>query len=171
MADQQAREAAIVEAIVMSDEAPIRASFVEGVGIWERAPGVRHQKAVYRIQTSVTPAAGLGLAAACVHAGDVLVRFPDGSILRPGSAIFSREPDELDDPVTLLPEAVIEVLNQGHHAKDLAVCVPFYRRHGVKDIIVLDPVSKQVLHVRADGERKHTSPVTLSLECGCEVTV
>ncbi len=42
------------------------------------------------------------------------MQFPDGSLRRPDVAIFCREPDEQDDAITLVPEAVIEVVNKGY---------------------------------------------------------
>lgn len=42
------------------------------------------------------------------------MQFPDGSLRRPDVAIFCREPDEQDDAITLVPEAVIEVVSKGY---------------------------------------------------------
>ena len=87
-------------------------------------------------------------------------------------AIFCREPDEQDTTVTLRPEAVIEILSQGFEAKDLEIGVPFYQRMGIADIIVLDPRTNGVWHYRGNSPaRELTSPVEITLACGCRCTV
>jgi hypothetical protein len=42
---------------------------------------------------------------------------------------------------------------------------------GVKDLVVFNPYTKQVLHFDTNGKREYQAPVTLSLQCGCDVTV
>jgi len=106
-----------------------------------------------------------------VHASDVYVQFGDGSLRRPDVAIFCREPDEAEDAITLVPEAVVEVVNKGYEAKDLEIGPPFYLAQGVKDIIVFDPSSLLVLHARREKTLRLTSPQTIALECGCSITV
>ncbi|GAB4454477.1 MAG: hypothetical protein OHK0029_09120 [Armatimonadaceae bacterium] len=72
----------------------------------------------------------------------------------------------------MLPEAVIEIISPNYADKDLAVGVPFYLRMQIKDILVLDPETNLVRHFRpGQSEVQYTSPHTLTLECGCEVTV
>jgi Uma2 family endonuclease len=99
------------------------------------------------------------------------VQFPDGSLKRPDISIFCREPDDIDDAITLVPEAVIEVVSKGYEAKDLEIGPPFYVSQGVKDVVVFDPATLLVLHLRRDGAVRRTSPVQLDLECGCRCTV
>jgi Uma2 family endonuclease len=82
-----------------------------------------------------------------------------------------REPDEEDEAVTLLPEAVIEVVSPGSERKDLELSPPFYLRHGIADVIVFDPYTGLVWHHRTGGVERHVSPVDLRLACGCAVTV
>jgi Uma2 family endonuclease len=106
-----------------------------------------------------------------VHASDVYVQFPDGSLKRPDIAIFCREPDEQEDAITLVPEAVIEVVSRGYEAKDLEIGPPFYLAQGVKDVIIFDPTSLLVLHARRNATLRFTSPHAMVLECGCSVTV
>ena len=59
------------------------------------------------------------------------MQFSDGSLKRPDISIFCREPDEQDDAVTLVPEAVIEVVSKGYEAKDLQIAPDFYLSRGV----------------------------------------
>lgn len=158
--------------ILEADEAGYRLEFVAGLPVWEVSPAFKHQRTTFRIQNSLRPAAGSETGCACIHAADVLVRFPDGSHKRPDIVIFCREPDEQDTAVTLLPEAVIEILSKGYEAKDLEVGVPFYRHMGIKDIIVLDPDTNAVLHYQnGQNARELVSPVDITLACGCRCTV
>lgn len=99
------------------------------------------------------------------------MQFPDGSLKRPDVAIFCREPDEQDDAIRLLPEAVIEVVSKGYEAKDLELGPRFYLSQGVKDVVVFDPSTLLVLHVRVDGARRLVSPQRFELECGCDLEV
>ena len=153
-----------------ADALGIRLEVVRGVTTWEISCFLRHQKAIDRIRRSIEPTAFGG--ASCVCVTEIDIRFPDGSRKRPDIAIFSREPDELDNEVTLLPEAVVEVLSKGYEAKDLVIGVPFYQQVGVRDIIVFDPETGAVRHwQQGHGEQTYTSPVNLTLLCGCTCTV
>jgi Uma2 family endonuclease len=151
-----------------ADELGIRLEIVGGLPIWEPHPVWKHQKAVDRIRATIAPtsAADDAPACACVHAADIYVSFPDGSLKRPDIAIFCREPDEEQEAVTLLPEAVIEVVSKGYEAKDLEIGPRFYLSQGVKDVVVFDPYTLLVLHVRRDGARRLVSPTPIDLECG-----
>lgn len=151
-----------------AEEIGIRLEVVRGIPIWEAAPAYRHQRAVDRIRATIRRARG---DCACVHVADVYVQFPDGSLKRPDISVFCREPDELDEAVTLLPEAVIEVLSPGYEANDLELGVSFYLSQGVRDVLVFDPRSLSVIHARADGTERHASPRAFALQCGCEVEV
>jgi Uma2 family endonuclease len=159
---------------VKAEELGIRLEVVGGLAIWEPHPVWKHQKAVDRIRRSIQPApseTGEKAACDCVHAADIYVQFPDGSLKRPDISIFHREPDEEEEAVRLLPEAVIEVVSKGYEAKDLEIGPRFYLSQGVKDVVVFDPYTLLVLHVRKDGARRRISPVEISLECGCDCAV
>jgi hypothetical protein len=160
----------------------------------------KHQRAVDRIRATITPppstavtfvpAMGAGTkgeadstGCSCVHLADVYIHFPDGSLKRPDIAIFCREPDEDDTAITLVPEAVIEVISRGYEAKDLEIGLRFYLSQGVQDVVVFDPytficckskicrVLMLVLHIHAGGAARHISPVTIQLQCGCRCVV
>ncbi len=162
----------IQRTILDADRAGFRLEFVNGLGVWEASPILRHQKKVDSIRATIVPANQTGNCA-CVHYADIQVAFPDGSQKRPDIAIFCREPDEQDSAVTLLPEAIIEILSKNYEAKDLEIGVPFYRNAGVKDIVVFDGETNTVLHYQAGATAPQTysSPVTLTLQCGCVCTV
>lgn len=157
--------------LVAAAELGVRLEIMNGLPIWEAQPLYRHQKAVERIAQSIRPVAG-PQGCACVHALDVSIQFPAG-LKRPDISIFCREPSEAeqDAALTLVPEAVVEVVNKGFEAKDLELAPPFYLSQGVKDVVVFDPATLLVLHVRRDGARRHTAPAALQLECGCELEV
>jgi len=154
---------------IRAEELGIRLEIVRGLPIWEATPAYRHQKEVDRIRASIHPRPGTQCA--CVHAADVYVQFPDGSIKRPDVSIWYREPSEQEDAVTLMPEAVIEVVNKGYEVKDLEIGPGFYLSQGVKDVLVFDPTTLLVLHARRDGTVRRASPCELSLECGCNCIV
>ena len=155
-----------------ADALGIRLEMVAGLPIWEPHPVYKHQKEVDRIRSSITSATREAPAPCeCVHAADVYISFPDGSLKRPDISIFPREPEEQEEAVTLVPEAVIEVISKGYEAKDLEIGPQFYLAQGVKDVIVFNPYTLVVLHVRRDGVKRHLSPVGVGLECGCTCVV
>lgn len=148
-----------------AEELGIRLEMVGGLPIWEPQPVWKHQKAVDRIRATIAPV--IGTSCSCVHAADVYVQFPDGSLKRPDISIFCREPDEDEEAITLVPEAVIEVVSKGYEAKDLEIGPRFYLAQGVKDVIVFDPYTLVVLHVRRDRAERSVAPKDFVLECGC----
>ncbi len=155
-----------------ADQLGIRLEIVGGLPIWETHPVVKHQRAIDRIRETIRrPPTGSEGGCGCVHFADVYVQFPDGSLKRPDISIFCREPDEEDEAVRLVPEAVIEVISRGFEAKDLEIGPNFYLAQGVQDVVVFDPDTLYVLHVRRSGAQRLLSPVTLQLQCGCVCVV
>ena len=163
--------------LIAAEQIGIKLEIVSGLPIWEVFPAKRHQKAVDRIRAtinsvraSIKPHAD-DTPCGCIHLADVYVRFPDGSLKRPDISIFCREPEEEDEAITAVPEAVIEVVSKGYEYKDTEVGRLFYLSQGVKDVIVYDPATDFVTHARRDGTKRLVSPVTIALECGCEAVV
>ena len=156
---------------MQASELGIRLEIVNGLPIWEAQPLYRHQKHIERIISGISRK-DEGSSCQCVHAMDVYVQFPNG-LKRPDISIFSQEPseEEQDSALTQIPEAVIEVVNKGYEAKDLEIGPPFYLSQGVKDVVVFDPMTLLVLHVRKNRTVRLTSPVTIDFECGCQVEV
>ncbi|HYQ91855.1 MAG TPA: Uma2 family endonuclease [Candidatus Competibacteraceae bacterium] len=158
-----------------ADELGIRLEIVGGLPIWESHPVYKHQKAIDRIRSSLGPATSSTLPAqrqcACIHVADVYISFPDGSLKRPDISIFCQEPAEEDEAIRLIPEAVIEVISKGYEAKDLEIGPHFYLSQGVKDVVVFDPYTLLVLHVRRDRVERRVSLVEILLECGCRCVV
>ena len=155
--------------LLTADQLGIRLEVVNGLSIWEAQPLYKHQKAVERIAQSIRQ---IDENCACVHAMDVYVQFPNG-LKRPDISIFCREPTEAEqeNALTLIPEAVVEVVSKGYEAKDLEIGPPFYLSQGVKDVLIFDPSTLLVLHVKHGGAKRMISPVDIVLQCGCEVTI
>lgn len=155
-----------------ADELGIRLEIMAGLPIWEPHPVYKHQKAVDRIRATieVSPSSE-NTVCACIHAADIYVSFPDGSLKRPDISIFCREPEEEEEAVKLVPEAVIEVISKGYEAKDLEIAPQFYLAQGVKDVVVFNPYTLVVLHIRRDGVNRYVSPTEIDLACGCRCKV
>ena len=157
-----------------ADELGLRLEIVAGLPIWEPHPLYRHQKAIDRIRATIQKGPSSdpqGRECACVHIADVYVSFPDGSLKRPDIALFCQEPSEEDEAIKLVPEAVIEIVSKGYEAKDLEIGPHLYLSQGVKDVIVFNPYTLLVLHVRRDEVTRQVSPVEVTLECGCKCVV
>jgi len=149
----------------------VRLEIVGGLPIWEAHPVYKHRKAIDRIRATIQPVALNDEVCAGVHASDVYISFPDGSLKRPDISIFCREPDEEDEAITLIPEAVIESMSKGYGAKDLEIGPHFYLSQGVKDVVVFDPYRLLVLHLRCDGVERMISPVEIESEYGCKCII
>jgi len=158
--------------LLQASELGIRLEIVNGLPIWEAQPVYRHQKHIERIAQGITKPDVRESGCTCTHALDVYIQFPNG-LKRPDISIFCREPaeEEQDSALTLIPEAVIEVVSKGFEAKDLEIGPPFYLSQGVKDVVVFDPLTLLVLHVRKDRTTRQVAPVTVELACGCRVLV
>jgi Uma2 family endonuclease len=159
------------ELMLQADALGLRLEITAGRHTWESQPMLVHQKAIDRIRASIRPIYNQNNSCDCPHYADVYIRFPDGSLKRPDISVFCHEPSEQRTPITLVPEAVIEVISEGYELKDLEINPSFYLSQGVKDVVVLDPTSNFVLHARRDSRKNLQSPVQLMLECGCEVVV
>ncbi len=154
-----------------ADELGIRLEIVQGLPIWEPYPVYKHQKAIDRIRKSISHIQGSESGCLCVHISDVYVSFPDGSLKRPDISIFCREPEEEEEAIQLIPEAVIEVISRGYEAKDLEIAPQFYLAQGVKDVVVFNPYTLVVLHLRRDMVSRQVSPVKINFLCGCHCEV
>jgi len=154
-----------------ADEQGFRLELVNGLGIGEAQPALRHQTTVDRVRATIRREQTGGTDCACFHVADVYVVFPDGSHKRPDISIFCREPDEQETAITLIPEAVIEIISQGSEIKDLLYGAKFYMENGVKDAVVFNPYTNEVRHFRRGREKVFTSPVDIVFECGCSCSV
>jgi Uma2 family endonuclease len=157
------------ELVEMADEAGVKLEITGGIPTWEAFPGMRHQKTIFRIQVSLERLSGSDCA--CFSVSDAYIKFPDGSLKRPDIAIFCEEPPDTDEAYPEIPEAVLEVLSKDYEKKDTEIGAPFYLEQGVKDVILFEPRTLEVTHRRRDGTKVYRSPITLALECGCQITV
>jgi Uma2 family endonuclease len=158
--------------IQRADEAGVRLEIVGGLPLWEAHPVLKHQEEVDRIRASIRKSdLGDGQSCGCFHIPDVYILFPEGSLKRPDVSIFCRRPEQEEEAITLIPEAVIEVVSRGYEVKDLEIGPRFYLQQGIKDVIVFDPYTLLVLHARQESASRQVSPVTIELKCGCRCIV
>ncbi|HEX8287382.1 MAG TPA: Uma2 family endonuclease [Pyrinomonadaceae bacterium] len=156
--------------LLRAEELGIKLEIVAGLPVWEASPVIRHQLAVDRIRESIIKIEN-AVSCDCFHIADIYVEFPDGSLKRPDISVFCRMPEETDEAVKEVPETVIEIISKGYEKKDLEIGVPFYLANGVKDVVVFNPYTMEVLHFRRDGTKSLTSPVAIEFECGCSCEV
>lgn len=146
----------------------VKLEITGGVPTWEASPGSRHQRMLFRIQTSIKPIPASDKGCECAHLSDVNIRFPDGSLKRPDIAIFCDEPPDQDEALTNIPQAVIELVSPGYEYKDTVLNPHFYLAQGVQDVVVVDPGAGIVTHYRTTEVRTLHTPVTVELQCGCQ---
>jgi Uma2 family endonuclease len=154
--------------LLIADELGIKLEIVDGLPVWEASPVIRHQLAIDRIRDSIEKT---GEGCECFHISDIYIQFPDGSLKRPDISIFCVAPDETDEAVTEIPDAVIEIISKGYEKKDMQIGVPFYTASGIKDVVVLNPYTMEVLHFQGDLVTKSLSPTRIELACGCSCEV
>jgi Uma2 family endonuclease len=153
-----------------AEELGIKLEIVKGLAVWEASPVILHQKAVDRIRASIKKVS-IETNCECIHFADIYVQFPDGSLKRPDISIFCEEPKEKEEAVKIIPAAVIEVLSKNYEAKDLEIGMPFYISQGIKDIVVFDPQTEEVLYFKNGEKQEFASPVGIEFECGCSCIV
>jgi Uma2 family endonuclease len=155
--------------LLNAEDLGVKLEIAGKLAIWEASPLLKHQRAVDRIRDSIT--SNEGTTCQCFDVADVYVSFPDGSLKRPDISIFCTEPEEEEEAITQVPEAVIEIISKNYEAKDLEVSPPIYLANGVLDVVVFNPYTMEVVHFR-EGERlTFTSPVEIQLACGCNCVV
>jgi len=159
--------------LLNAEDLGVRLEVAGNLPIWEASPLYKHQKAVDRIRASIKKSKSDGNGCECVNAADIYVQFPDGSLKRPDISIFCSEPaeDEQEEAIKQVPAAVIEVISKKYEAKDLEISPPIYLANGVKDIVVFNPYTMEIVHFRREETRRLTSPVEIEFECGCSCTV
>ena len=151
----------------------VKLEMIAGVPVWEASPVFRHQWHTDRIRASLknNSASDCG----CFSIPDTLFRFSDGSQKRPDIAILCSLPplEAQESALEMIPVAVVEIVSKTYEYKDLVLAPPFYLENGILDILIFDPADNSVLHYKPSLEQpnQYSSPVTLNLECGCEITV
>lgn len=156
------------------NDGAIRLEITGGIPTWEAFPGLRHQETIDLIRASIKPISDSTTSTtecSCIHFSDVLIRFKDGSLKRPDIAIFCTRPPRQDEALTMLPEAVIEVVSPGYEYKDLSLNPQFYLAQGLLDVVIVDPRSWVVTHYTTTQVTNYRAPIVLKLQCGCHCTV
>jgi Uma2 family endonuclease len=151
----------------------VKLEVIAGVPVWEASPVFRHQWHIDRIRASLKKMTNSPCG--CFSIPDTLFKFPDGSQKRPDIAILCEQPalEAQESALEMIPVAVVEIISKTYEYKDLVLAPPFYLEAGVLDILIFNPSDNSVLHYRPDFEKpnQYLSPITLHLECGCEITV
>jgi Uma2 family endonuclease len=158
--------------LLRAEELGIRLEIVKGLPIWEASSVIRHQEEIDRIRQSIKKSSNPdGKNCTCFNVTDVYIQFPDDSLKRPDISIFCKKPKERDEAVKEIPKAVIEIISKGYEDKDLKIGVPFYISQGIKDIVVFNPYTMEVLHFKKGRKKKLKSPVEIKFACGCSCEV
>jgi Uma2 family endonuclease len=157
--------------LLRAEELGVKLEIVNGLSVWEASPVMRHQIAVDRIRDSIKKTETGAANCDCFHVADIYIQFPDGSLKRPDISVYCTAPTETDEAVEDVPDAVIEIISKGYEKKDLEIGVPFYLANGVKDVVVFNPYTDEVLHFRGGEKRELTLPAEIEFECGCRCTV
>jgi Uma2 family endonuclease len=157
--------------LLTAEDLGVKLEIAGNLAIWEASPVYKHQKEIDRIRDSIKREDKDGIVCDCIDVADVYVQFPDGSLKRPDVSIFCREPEEEEEAIKLVPEAVIEVISKNYEAKDLEISPPIYLANGVKDVVVFNPYTLEIVHFRQDGTLNLTSPVKIEFECGCSCEI
>lgn len=160
----------LLEHLMQADEFGVKLEVVQDQFTWEFFPSPLHQGVIRDIDRSVRTEKGNDGGCGCYTLSDAYVKFADGSVKRPDLMIFCTKPPLTREALTVIPEAVVEVLSPGTERKDLDIGPPFYLSQGVKDVLVVNPETGVVHHFRRDRVARYTSPVAIQLEVGCEVT-
>lgn len=157
--------------LLRSEELGIRLEIVNGLPVWEASPVIRHQTAVDCIRESIKHSETNAKTCDCFHVAGIYIQFPDSSLKRPDISVFCKTPTETDEAVKEIPDAIIEIISKGYEKKDLEIGVPFYIATGIKDVVVFNPYTDEVLHFRVGETRNLTSPIVIEFECGCSCTI
>jgi Uma2 family endonuclease len=155
-----------------AEQLGIKLEIAAGLPIWEASPVIFHREKIDEIRATIKkPAPESGKTCGCFHYSDIYIQFPDGSLKRPDVSIFCEKPKEREEAVKSVPAAIVEVISKSYEAKDLEISPPVYLANGVKDVVVLNPYTNEVLHFREGETLEKTSPVAIEFECGCCCTV
>ncbi len=157
--------------LLNAEELGIKLEVAGNLRIWEASPVIKHQLEIDRIRDSIKKSEKDGKTCECIDIADIYVQFADGSLKRPDVSIFCKLPKEMEEATQSVPEAVIEVISKKYEAKDLEISPPIYLANGVKDVVVFNPYTNEVVHFRSGEKREIMSPVEIEFECGCRCTV
>ncbi len=155
--------------LMQADEFGVKLEVAGDDYIWEFFPSPFHQGVVREIDRSIRPQSTQGGGCGCYTLSDVYIDFGRGSVKRPDIAVYCEKPALTRQALTVIPEAVVEVVSPGSEKKDLDMGPPFYLSAGIKDVVVINPDTGTVYHFRRDKTVRRDSPCTILLECGCQL--
>lgn len=161
---------ALMRELEAANEVGVKLEQIEGLPVWEFLPTLGHQRVIQHTFLSVRPR-DQSVKCGCIRVLDLLILFPDGSFRRPDLSIFCKEPTPDDKAAETIPVAVVEVISADSRRKDMELSPPFYLKHGILDVVVIDPVAKTVAWFTREGRRDLASPQTIELQCGCVIDV
>ncbi|HYP51214.1 MAG TPA: Uma2 family endonuclease, partial [Pyrinomonadaceae bacterium] len=141
-----------------AEQLGIKLEVAAGLPIWEASPVLLHQEKVDEIRATIKKPDS-GKTCDCFHYSDIYIQFPDGSLKRPDVSLFCEKPKEREEAVKSVPAAIVEVISKSYEAKDLEISPPVYLANDVKDVVVLNPYTNEVLHFREGETLEKTSPV------------
>jgi len=105
------------------------------------APGIKHQKAVNRI--NIILATHRGLPKECsVFIAPTDVVLSEHDVVQPDVFIICDQKKITEQNIQGAPELVIEVLSPNTALKDKREKKALYERHGVKEYIIIDPIEQ-----------------------------
>ena len=171
MFHDEATQEEISNVLMAAEEAGVSLHQIGVTPVWEMLPSPLHQGVLRKIDRSVVGPLGSADECGCYTLTDTYLRLGDGSLRRPDLMVFCTEPALTRKALTTVPEAVIEVVSPGGELKDLQIGPPNYLANGVKDVIVVEPESGACTHFRRDGIAARKRGETVTLECGCRVTL
>ncbi len=161
----------ITHLLMAAEEVGVSLHQIGVTPIWEVLPSPLHQGVLRSIDRSVRRAEATGTDCGCYTLADTYLRLSDGSLLRPDLMVFCAQPPLTRAALTVVPEAVVEILSPRGEFKDLQLGPPHYLANGVKDVLVVDPETEIATHFRREGTTPRRRGDTVLLECGCEITL
>lgn len=156
--------------VAAADHSEVKLQMTDGMPTWEAMPGVRHQRIILNVWSSVRRLQGGQSDCGCHAVVDVYVRFPDGSFRSPDVAIYCEQLPDVDGATDRVPVAVVEIVSDGYEKKD-EIGLPFYLAQGIADVVLYDPRKNEVVHATPQGRTIHAAPIDLTFACGCAVTI
>jgi Uma2 family endonuclease len=135
-----------VAAYFCGDETTRRRELVWGVLREPPAPFYSHQRIVTRVAVALeTHVRRRALGSVCVAPVDVVLDPRLGLVAQPDVVFISAERlDIIRNQIWGAPDLVVEVLSMGTTQYDRTVKLDWYRRYGVAEYWLIDPIAREV---------------------------
>jgi len=115
----------LLHAMMQADEHGVRLETIGDLHVWEMFPSPLHQGVIRKIDRSIKPDPRTGNGCGCFTLSAAYLELPDGSLRRPDLMVFCSEPVLTREALTVVPEAVFEIVSPGSEFKDLQLGPPF----------------------------------------------